>query len=305
MTVGRRGWWTKTPPEWRMAILTLVLVLGSQCAFLVTDRSGEKILFEKDSDYNHIVVTEDERGLRALLFERGGGRQSVVKPGDPDHIELPYAKTMLVGLAFVETPRRMLVVGLGGGTIPGFLHKHYPRAAVDVVEIDPDVVEVARKYFGFPESKGLEVHVEDGRRFIENCTEPYDIIFLDAYGNDFIPYHLATREFLRAVRKALRPGGVVVGNVWSSRSNRLHDSMLRTYQDVFDELYRFEVRGRGNEIFVGEPHAGRISRARLAETARAISSRGSFRFDLGEEVEYGYHYETKREISAPVLRDKR
>ncbi len=285
-----------------VAVLATLLALGS-CA-LEPVRSGDRILYEKESAYNEIVVKEDERGLRSLHFGRDSGFQSVVKVGDPDHIELPYARTMLVGLAFVDTPRRMLVVGLGGGTIPAFLHEHYPEAMIDVVEIDPDVAMVARKYFGFLEDAGLAVHVEDGRAFIERCAQPYDLIFLDAYGKDFIPYHLATREFLLAVRRALRPGGAVVGNVWSSRSNPLHDSMLRTYQDVFQDLYRFDVRDKGNKIFVALPRAGAISRDSLAAGARKISTSGRFRFDLGGEVEYGYHRETTRAISDPVLKDR-
>ena len=223
------------------AILASALVVGGLVVLVAKDRIDGTILYEKDSTYNHIVVREKKRGLRSLLFERDGGLQSVVKLGDPDHIELPYAKTMFVGLAFVEKPRRILVIGLGGGTIPGFLHKHYPQAMIDVVDIDPDVLAVARKYFGFREDRSLKAHIEDGRRFVEKCTRPYDLVFLDAYGNGFIPYHLVTREFLLAVRRALHPGGVVVGNVWGSHSNPLHDSMLRTYQDVFQELYRFNA----------------------------------------------------------------
>ncbi len=284
------------------AILAILVGLGS-CA-LVSIRSTDRILYEKDSAYNKIVVKEDERGLRSLHFGRDGGYQSIVKLGDPGHIELPYARTMLVGLAFVERPQRMLAVGLGGGTIPSFLHKHFPKAVIDVVEIDPDVVEVARKYFGFREEAGLEVHVEDGRRFIERCTRPYDLIFLDAYGEDFIPYRLATQEFLLAVRRALRPGGAVVANVWNRHSNPLHDSMLRTYQDVFSELYRFDVRRKGNKIFVALRRDGPISRESLAQRAREISRSERFHFDLSRDVEHGYHRETKGAISAPILRDK-
>ena len=152
-------------------------------------------------------------------------------------------KAMPVGLAFVKEPKRVLIVGLGGGTIPGFLHKHYPETSIDAVDIDPDVVDVAKRFFGFREDATMKAHVTDGRRFIEECKEPYDVIFLDAFGSDSIPYHLATREFLQAVRRATKPDGVVLGNVWSSSINRLYDSMVRTYQATFDELYIFDVRG--------------------------------------------------------------
>jgi spermidine synthase len=200
------------------------------CVIAVADR---QTLYQKDSPYNTIVVTEDDQGLRTLRFETYGARQSVVKVGDPDHLELPYARGMFLSVAFCPQPKRALVVGLGGGTIPSFLHKHYPRAVIDAVDIDPDVVDVAKKYFGFREDKYVRAYVEDGRSFIERQRGIYDIVFLDAFSSDEIPYHLATREFLQAVRNSLTADGIVAANVWSRASNRLYDSMVRTYQDVF------------------------------------------------------------------------
>ena len=180
--------------------------------------ADQTVLYEKESPFNTIVVTEDSRGLRTLYFERNGARQSVVKVGDPDHLVLPYARAMPVGLAFVKEPKRVLIVGLGGGTIPGFLHKHYPETRIDAVDIDPDVVDVARRFFGFREDATMKAHVADGRRFIEECEEPYDVIVLHAFCSDSIPYHLATREFLQALRPALPRWGFCVATVWSSYS---------------------------------------------------------------------------------------
>ena len=182
--------------ERKLFSVALLVVVVASCT---RTRSDDKVLYEEKSTYNTIIVTEDDSGLRTLWFEQGGSRQSVVKVGDPDHMELPYTRVMPVGLAFVEKPRRVLIVGLGGGTIPTFLHPHFPRLTIDVVDIDPQVVEVASKYFGFRQETTLRVHVDDGRRFIENCRNPYDIIFLDAFSSDSIPYHLSTQEFLRSV----------------------------------------------------------------------------------------------------------
>ncbi len=264
----------------------------------------QKVLYEKKSDFSTIVVTEDDEGLRTLSFERGGARQSVVKLGDPDHIELPYVKAMPVGLALVKQPRRVLIVGLGGGSIPNFLHKHYPRTTIDVVDIDPAVVEVAKRFFGFREDSTLHVYVADGRRFIERCRNPYDVIFLDAYGADNIPYSLATREFLQAVRRALAPGGVVVGNVWSSSSNPLYNAMVRTYQDVFAELHILGVRGTSNRILIALPSRRSIEPHDLARRAAAISRQKRFPFDMGELVTFGYQYAANKDPSVRVLTDK-
>jgi spermidine synthase len=263
-----------------------------------------KTLYEKQSLFNTILVTEDERGLRALLFDRGGVRQSVVKVGDPDHLELAYAKVVPVGLALVEAPKRILVVGLGGGTVPGFLHKHYPRTRIDVVDIDPVVVDVAKRFFGFREDENLRAYVDDGRKFIERCRDPYDIIFLDAFGADSIPYDLATREFLLAVRKALTPKGVVVGNVWSNYSNPLYESMIRTYENVFDRLYVVDVQGAGNRILLALPRREDVNREDLIRKARRISAEKQFRFDLGESVRHGFRKPGQEEAGGKVLHDR-
>lgn len=280
--------------------------LGAAAALLVCvfALAGERVLYEKDSDYNTIVVTEDDRGLRTLRFEKGGARQSVVKVGDPDHLELPYARAMLAGLAVVDDPKRVLIIGLGGGTIPSFIHRHYPEAAIDAVDIDPEVVDVAKRFFGFREDGRMRAHVGDGRRFIEECRNRYDVIFLDAFGSDNIPYHLATREFLQGVRRALAPNGVVVGDVWGRHSNPLYDSMVRTYQDVFEELYVLDVRGAGNKILIALPRPQRISRDELAGRAEEMSKRNGFRFNLGELVNHGFRDTATEEPRGRVLTDK-
>ncbi len=266
----------------------LVMGLVVSLIFVVAACGEQDVLYQKKSPYNTIVVTEDDQGLRTLQFEPDGVRQSVVKVGDPDHIELPYARAMPIGLALVEQPKRVLIIGLGGGTIPNFLHKHYPRATIDVVDIDPDVVAVAKRFFGFKEDATLHAHVADGRKFIEDCRDPYDLIFLDAYGSQSIPYHLATREFLEAVRRALKPEGVVVANVWSSYSNPLYGAMLRTYQEVFPEVSLLDVSGAGNKIFIAMPRERPIRRDDLIRRASSISRQKGFRFDLGKVASYGF-----------------
>ena len=266
--------------------------------------AAQTVIYEKASRYNTIVVTEDSKGLRTLLFERGGARQSVVKPDDPDHLELSYARVAFVGLALCEEPRRVLVVGLGGGTLPTFLRKYYPNAAIDVAEIDPDVVDVAKKFFGFREDERMRAHVGDGRRFIENVPQPYyDIIYLDAFDAHNAPEHLTTQEFLQAVRLALVPSGVVVGNVWGPSSNRLYDSMVRTYQEAFDELFIVDVFGDVNSILLALPRKQRLGRSELALAARKISTAKQFRFDLGDLVEHGFFHASEKNRDGRVLRD--
>lgn len=266
-------------------------------------RAEPTVLYEKPSLFGTIVVTEEQEGLRVLRFSRGGARQSLVKPGDPEYLGLPYARVVFVGLALCAEPRRMLVVGLGGGTLPMFLRRHYPDAVIDAVDIDPDVVDVAKRYFGFREDGGMRAHVDDGRRFIEQAQRPYDAIFLDAFGSTQLPSHLTTQEFLHAVRRAVKPDGVVIGNVWGRDSNPLFDAMVRTYQEVFDELVILDVRGADNKILLALPRAQPLSRAGLMDLARNVSTSRQFRFDLGELAGYGFFRALVKDPNASVLRD--
>ncbi|MBP1731824.1 MAG: putative lipoprotein, partial [Deltaproteobacteria bacterium] len=89
------------------ALLAVLVSLASLAA------AQDKIIYQKQSPYSLVVVTEDDHGMRTLSFGTGGVRQSVAKVGDPDHLELPYAPVMLSGLALCPEPKRVLVVGLG------------------------------------------------------------------------------------------------------------------------------------------------------------------------------------------------
>lgn len=288
----------------KFKILPSFAALLALTALSLVSCAAQTVLYENRGAEGTVIVTQDANGLRTLLFEHGGARQSVVKPGDPDHLELPYAKAALVGLALNDRRERMLIVGLGGGTLPMFLRRHYPGAQIDVVDISPQVLDVARRYFGFREDERLQAHVADGRKFVENARPgAYDIIFLDAFGADSVPAHLTTREFLLAVRRALDPQGVVVGNIWGRGSNVLYDAMVRTYQEVFDELYILSVREAANHILLALPRRQPLSQAELAERARRISSARKFRFDLGDIVHAGFLHARERDPASRVLLD--
>jgi spermidine synthase len=291
---------TAPPKRYLSGLLTLLL---AAVAFYWVAKAQTGVVYETKSDYNTIVVTEDQNGVRTLLFERNGARQSVVKLGDPDHIELPYVRAMLVSLALVESPQRILVVGLGGGTIPNFLHHHYPETTIDVVDIDPEVVRIAREFFGFRPDARLRVHVADGRQFIEQANPPYDLILLDAYGADSIPHHLATREFLQAVRRALTPHGLAAGNIWSRSSNRLYDSMVNTYRDVFDRLYLLDTRGAGNVIFFALPRPETLDLQDITRRAENLSRQRHFPFPLADELRSGFSSSSLSRTAARILRD--
>ncbi|MDB6171881.1 MAG: Spermidine synthase [Chthoniobacteraceae bacterium] len=246
----------------------------------VSVENGERVLAALQSPFNLVVVTEDDSGFRTLSFGHNGVPQSIVNMHDLEDLELPYSKVLPLCLAFIENPVRILIVGLGGGTLPSFFHRHLPGSMIEVVEIDDYVVQAAKLYFTFQEDARMQVHVEDGRDFIENCTARYDLIILDSFGAESIPPHLLTAEFLQATRNALTPGGIAVANVWGRSANPLYEHMLLTYRTVFEEVYILDVPEPGTKIFIALQQKELVTRADLLGKARRISLEHGFRYDL-------------------------
>jgi len=230
-----------------------------------------------------VIVSEDDEGRRYLQFGWIGAIQSAVWPGFPLRLELDYTRAVAATLAFVPEPARILVVGLGGGAIPTFLHAVLPAAHIDAVELQPQVLEAARRFFGFREDASLHAHLIDGRRFIETPGPSYDLIILDAYGTRNIPPALASREFLLATQARLAPGGAVVGNVLR-KPGKPGSLMDPLWQASFAQLYAFDVSESGNRILVGLAHASSPSRTTLLARASRLAREWGAPFDLRARV---------------------
>ncbi len=262
-------------------LLTLLLALvGAAPA-----GAREEVIHTEKSLYRNIAVTEDQ-GVRCLKFttrQRRQPRQSCMQLDAPDHLVLPYTSLMFSGLLVNPQPRRVLLIGLGGGTLADVMAQLFPGVEIDAVEIDPAVVAVARKYFGFEERPGTTVSVSDGRVFVRRALkreERYDYIMLDAFTGDYIPEHLMTREFLEQCRELLTDDGVLVANTFSS--SRLYDSESRTYQAAFGWLLNVR-RPTGNRIVL----TGTVPQPELAAlTAAAVRGKADdyarFGIDLSE-----------------------
>jgi len=248
----------------------------------------EDLLYECQTLSGLTQVTQDVDGIRTLRFGKQGTRQSVVKVGDLDYLGLPYARSAMIGLAFTEQLNRILVLGVGAGNIPMFLRKHYSNTQIDVIDIDPQIIALAKQYFNLLEDDLLQAHAQDGRAFIENVQKPYDLIFLDAYTAAGIPKHLATQEFLLSLKKALKPSGAIIANMWSTpKVNPLYRSMLRTYQEVFHEVYTLRVPKAGNKIVIALPKLKGLSLKRISERTQEIGARKLFPFDLSQVLQPG------------------
>ena len=286
------------------ALLRLVLpALLFGCA---SAQTGITEIYSGRGMFGEIYIYDDANGFRTMEFERGAARHSLVRLGDPLHLEFEYSRIALIGLALSrKPPQRILVVGLGGGSLPVFLHRAYPEVRIDVVEIDPEVVRVAKRYFDVAEDARLRIHVADGRRFIEqSAAASYDIVILDAFGAKEVPAHLSTQEFLLSVRRLLRPDGVSVSNIWGPNSNPRYFDMVATHQAVFDELAAIYAPSNVNVILFGLPRLERLEQAALARRAREVAAPPVFRYDLGSFVEQAWIAPAAAAARGRVLRDR-
>lgn len=253
---------------WLLCLLSLVL--GAQQV-----SAQRNIIHEERSQYRDIVVTEFN-GQRCMLFNvvRGDMNQTCMDLSDPDRLIFTYTKMSFAGLLFNPAPERILIAGLGGGTIPMLLRDLYPEAEIDVVEIDPAVVKVAKEWFHYEEDANHEVHVVDARVFIKRAGlqgEKYDFVMLDAFSGEYIPEHLLSREFLQEVKALLTDDGILVANTFSG--SRLYDHESVTYSDVFGTFYNFKLPESGNRIILATPGESLPHPGDLRAPARALYER--------------------------------
>jgi spermidine synthase len=224
---------------------------------------------------------------------------------DPTALDLRYSKSIIAALALHPEPKDVLLVGLGGASIPKFIGKHWPHIRIDIVELDPGVVRVCQEYFAFKGGPQMRVILMDGRMYLKRARKQYDIILLDAYAADHVPFHLTTVEFLRLVRDHLKPGGVAASNLWEYGINRFYHAELRTFQEVFPETYLFQAGTSGNVIVFGTKHGERVSEATWAERAERLAEGKDLGFGLPALVRDEYSVLTDRTIrEAPLTDDK-
>jgi spermidine synthase len=205
-----------------------------------------RLIHSERSQYRQVLVYEGTE-LRCLCFTRycAIGRQSCVDHSDPDRLVFEYAHMMLGALYLQPDPRSILIIGLGGGTLPHTFEKLLPQADIDVVEIDPAVLRVAQTYFSFQADAHVHVIIEDGRAYVRRMlrgSKRYQLIMLDAYDQQYIPEHMLTREFLTEVRSLLTPDGIVAANTFSS--SRLYQNESVTYRAVFGPFYNLKSNNR-------------------------------------------------------------
>lgn len=293
-----------------LTLAAFVIVLSASISQL--PKADPRVLYREDGTYERITVLEDEfegRPATYLILDR-----SLSSAMYPDSDELVYEYTQYFQLVELYVPdvRRALVLGAGAYTIPRALLARYPEAQVDVVDIEPALRGVSERFFRLEDDPRMRDFVEDGRRFLHDVDQRYDLIFADAYTSFFyLPPHLATREFFTLVRDKLSPGGIFLGNLAASLSRRqpsLFHSEMRTLRSVFPNSEVFATYSRlsmdgqilvmlgangdrsvdfcAPDLFPPDNAFGPVPCAELVDPQRYISSRSTLFTDDFVPVEY-------------------
>ncbi len=211
-----------------------------------------RVIHAEDTRYHRLAVVEDE-DTRYLRFDNS--LQSAMYIDDPLRTRYRYTDFFHLGFAYNAGARDILFVGLGAGSSQKRMLREFPRAQLTTVELDPEVVDVAHRWFALPHDPRHRIEVGDGRRFLVNEDARWDVIVVDAFFADAIPAHLVTREFLELARSRLAPGGVVVMNAIGALDgpgSRLFRAIYKTYRSVFPTVLVHPAildGDRGDEAF--------------------------------------------------------
>lgn len=253
-------------------MLLLLSVLSAAAATAAPNQYG--VLHEERSLYTRILVHQDD-DLLCLKFTlvRSDSNQSCKDLSQPKRMVFAYAQMSMAALLFNPTPKRILIVGLGGGTLPMALRELVPTATIETVEIDPAVVRVATDFFDYRSDEKNLIITEDARVYGKRAKIRglrYDLIILDAFNGDYIPEHLMTMEYLQEMRELLTPDGTLVANTFSTSNLYHHES--NSYRQVFGDFINYRRKDTGNRVVL-IPQAQRDGDARTLLTKEQLMAR--------------------------------
>ncbi len=227
----------------QIKFIAIILIAISIHSAVVVQPPVAGVVFEKDTLYHKILVHDDSvNNIRTLILDNNF--HSAMDLNNPERIVYEYTKFFHLGLLFVNEPNNVLFIGGGGFSAPKKFFVDYPEMIVNVVEIDQEVVNVGSEFFAVPEDERLKISTNDGRIFLRNTNEKYNIIILDAYDKSYVPFHLMTREFNELVYEHLTEDGVFISNIITSIEGNSADLFLaeiKTMKSVFPNVYIYPV----------------------------------------------------------------
>src|SRR4029079_17382650 len=263
-----------SPWRSRLAGASLGLLALAQPAVAVEPGLLEK----RESLYNNIFIFGDSDNV-SMTFGQNKRyyTESSMKLSDPGALTVEYTRFMTLGVAYPPKVERIAEIGLGGGRTVSYLSASLPDTGILAIELDKDVVDLAKKYFKFQETARLRTVVSDGRAFLLKDSDKWDVVLIDAYRGPFVPFHLLTQEFYRLGKSRLNPGGGVGQNI--EPSTMLFDSATVTLKSVFSNVDLYD--GGGNVVAIGYDGPP-VLQAELLARAAKVQNRYKLRYNLTE-----------------------
>ncbi|MCI6286138.1 spermidine synthase [Acidaminococcus fermentans] len=231
-------------------------------------KSREGLLYEGESVYNYLRV-QDSPKRTVLSTNVLFGVQSVLEKSDGlTGMYYDYALTApFLTKSGTQKAQDVLILGMGSGTYARQLLRYMPGTKVAGVEIDRKITDLAHQYFQLPAQ--VPVTEYDGRAYLNEDPQKYDVIMVDAYQDITIPFQMSSVEFFQSVRQHLKPGGVMVVNLnmHGTEQGGIADWLADTVAGVFPEVMTIDVPGNTNrELFAGE----RGLKASLAQNSQTV-----------------------------------
>jgi len=278
-------------------LVLLVAAVGSGAAGLTVEG---RVVYETQTPYQELQVV-DLGDTRTLYLD--GQRHSAMDKDEPYRHVFDYTRYFHLPLLMADDVDRVLFIGGGGFTGPKRFARDYD-VEVDVVEIDPEVVRVAEEYFGADEVN-VTVHTTGGRQYLQRTNETYDLIVLDAYRKDKVPFQLTTVEFMQLAEDRLSEDGILFANLISAPSgpaSKFYRAEYKTMARVFPQVYSFptaDVSAVQNVEVIATKDDERLTEAELL----ARNERRAIGIDLADEIDN--YRDPPRTDDVPVLRDDR
>ena len=262
-----------------MRLLTGLVGIFLTSMSIATAEDG--LLESRESIYNNIFVLQ--RGDRVIMQFGKNARfwtESVYDRSDNRALPVSYTRFLTTALAYPEKTDSVLEIGLGGGRTAAYLNLHMPELDILSVELDPDVIELAIKYFDLKPNEKFKIEAQDGRIHMVRNKAKHDVIFVDAYRGPFVPFHMLTREFYLTAKRRLEPGGVLAQNI--EPTTMLFDSAITTLASVFKNVDIYDASGNVVAIAYDGPP---IEQSNLLARATQLQTTHDFKYELPDMIE--------------------
>jgi spermidine synthase len=250
-------------------VLALVVLAAALASFRPAGGSGSELLYERTTPYQTLVVRE-RGGVRYLESDRVPQAAVQLADGEP---AMRYPRVAAASLLLNPRMRSLLALGMGGGSVGSYLQRRVPGLAVDYVDVDPAVPDIARRFLLLRPGPRTSITVADGRRFLAGAgARRWDFVYCDTYIGRSVPFHLTTVEFLDEVKRHLAEGGSFGLNLAAGISDPFSRAMYRTVLERFASVYLFRVWGVGNVLVLADD-APAVPLRQLQARARDLDRR--------------------------------